>query len=104
MDITSKRGYCDNENEILIGVLTVLMMNFCLKCESSWPVLNCFIKLEGDLSAMIYSSSIITNFLSKKIYVYNAVDWVFVIKGWTTVSILTTSMEEMKTLANVYGI
>lgn len=71
------------------------MMNFCLKCESSWPVLNCFIKLEGDLSAMIYSSSIFTNFSSKQIYVYNAVDWVFVIKGWTTVSILTTSMEEM---------
>ena len=71
------------------------MMNFCFKCESSWPVLNCFIKLEGDLSAMIYSSSIFINFSSKQIYVYNAVDWVFVIKGWTTVSILTTSMEEM---------
>lgn len=80
------------------------MMNFCLKCESFLLVLNCFIKLEGDLFVMIYLSSIIINFLSKKIYVYNVVDWVFVIKGWIIVLILIILMEEMKMLVNVYGI
>lgn len=99
MAITSKRNCWWWKLNINRTLNCVLMKNFCLKSRQGWNVLSNWRLIYPQKYIQVGLNS---NFSVKQ--VYTDPERAFVIKGRTTVSILTTLVEERQRLANFYGI